>query len=277
MELLRTPHDHPPSHLLMLKTAYLDESGHESGQHVIVAGFLGNDDQWDSCAAAWAIGLGKRKGLHMSELRWKSKSSHRVRDLLERLGPIPHRCGLTPVFGGVNVSDYSDMISGTLVTKINKGYILSLYPMIVRILATLKGEERVKLVFEQNTQYQTFTELIGMIVGAFEGRIFKTPSGLPRLSGIEFVTKGSTALTQPADYLAFAILQQHRDPRSQKARWTLPIIGNRIPVGKFMRRDELRKGIGITMAEENIKELREVERWLDPMLSLLRTAKAGKK
>src|SRR2546426_907405 len=58
-------------------TVYLDESGHE-GKVVIVAGFLGNDNQWEQCAKKWQAGLGpQRRLLHMKDLRW-SKHSTRV-------------------------------------------------------------------------------------------------------------------------------------------------------------------------------------------------------
>lgn len=271
-----SPHDAPPKRLLML-TAYVDETGHESTEHVIVAGFMGNDEQWKNLASEWRRGLGNRKAIHLKELRWRSKSNYRVRELLERLGPIPRQCGLIPVFGGVRVSDYADLLSGSLVKKINKGYLLCLYPLIARVLSTLQGEERLKLVCEENWQYEVFTKVIELVCGAFAHSIFRTPSGLPRLAGIEFIPKASSSLTQPADYLAFAILQQHRDPTSLKARWTLPIIGDGKGIGKFMGRAELRKGIKITMAEERIKDLREVERLLDPILEHRRKLRADRK
>jgi hypothetical protein len=96
----------------MLKTAYLDESGHEGTSHVVIVGFLGSDEQWTACAQLWKRALAPRQSLHMSALRWQSKRNNRVRDLLERLGPIPHTCGLVPVFGMVNVGDYSDLLTG---------------------------------------------------------------------------------------------------------------------------------------------------------------------
>ena len=280
IEFLRTPHDAPPSHLLMLKAAYLDESGHEGKRHVILAGFLGNDEQWDACAKAWKRGLGTRKALHMCELRWTAKKNYRVRKLLEELGPIPRECGLMPVFGGVNVSDYADMISGTLVTKAHKGYVLALYHMVPQILASLRGEERVKLVFEENEQYLPFLQLTHVVCNALakvvDNRIFRTPSGLPRLASTEFIAKDSSLLTQPADYLAFALLQLCRDPRSQKTRWCAPIIGDGWGIGKFASREELRKGISVTVSGESLKTFREIEQDLDPILERLGKAKKPK-
>ena len=261
----------------MLKTAYVDESGHESKQHVILAGFLGDDEQWDECAQQWRVGLADRKALHMRELRWKSKSNHRVRKLLERLGPIPYNCGLRAVFSGVNVSDYADLISGTLVERANKGYILALYHLVPPILASLKGEERLKLVLEENTQYKTFGGLTEIICSALAkvttNRIFRTPSGLPRLSGVEFIPKSSSLLTEPADYLAFAILQMCRDPKSQKARWCLPILGDGRGTGQFVSREKLRTGLRVTVTGERLKTFRELESELDPILERLGKAR----
>lgn len=264
----------------MLKTAYVDESGHESNRHVILAGFLGDDHQWDACARAWRVGLGPRKALHMSELRWTGKTNYRVRNLLNCLGPIPHECGLTPVFGGVNVSHYADLLSGTLVTRANKGYVIALYHMVPNILATLKGEDRLKLVLEENTQYKPFgglTEIVcTALAKAVDSPIFKTSSGLPRLAGVEFIPKASSLLTQPADYLAFALLQYCRDPRSQKARWSAPIFGNGQGIGKFVSRDEVRKGIRVTVTGDRLRSFREIERWLDPILERLRKSQTAK-
>jgi hypothetical protein len=272
---MRTPHDYPPSHLLMF-TAYLDESGHESGQHVVVAGFLGDDGQWEKLITTWTAGLGKRNGLHMNELRWHSKQNHRIKALLETLGDIPYQCGLLPVFGGVNVADYSDLVSGTLVKKMYKGYLVSLLPVIAAAIIPLKADERVKLVFEVQTHYEWGTQMFGMVFRAFEQ--FQTPDGHPRLSGIEFIPKISSCLTQPADYLAYAILQQHRDVTSLKARWTLPILKDRYAIGKFMTRNEIRPVIKQLMSDEvSLAPIRKMEATLDQFLSRIRGESSKRK
>jgi hypothetical protein len=90
-------------------TVYLDESGQESQNYVIVSGFFGDEEQWKICAEKWREGLGRKQGLHMKELRFKKD---RDRILLARLGPIPGQCGLTGVFGCIKASDYQDMIQG---------------------------------------------------------------------------------------------------------------------------------------------------------------------
>lgn len=91
-------------------TAYMDESGHEADR-VVLAGFLGNRDQWKLFEAAWRKGLGRRRNLHMKELRWHKPE--RIKELLASLAPIPYRCGLTALYSTVLASDYSDLIVGT--------------------------------------------------------------------------------------------------------------------------------------------------------------------
>ena len=84
-------------------TAYLDESGQESKGFVFIAGFLGNEEQWNKCAADWKAALGNRHGLHMRKLRW---TSPRTPGLLAKLRPVPRKSGLEPMIGGVKVSEF---------------------------------------------------------------------------------------------------------------------------------------------------------------------------
>ena len=126
-----SPHDHPAKWLFML-TAYLDESGHEGHGWVFVAGFYGNDDQWQHVAAEWKKALGKRTKFHMRSLRWKHR---RTKDLLAALGPLPAHCKLQRIAGGVRVSDYADLIhAGTMHEKASKGYVLCLLALMVQVL-----------------------------------------------------------------------------------------------------------------------------------------------
>ena len=255
----------------MLKTAYLDESGHEGNNHVVIAGFIGDDEQWTACAQLWKRALAPRKALHMSDLRWHGKHNNRVRDLLYRLGPIPHMCGLVPVFGGVNVSNYFDLLTGPMTRMINKGYMLSLYTLVPFALASLRGEERLKIVLEANDRYSFMTPIVPLICNAFakglNSPIFTTPSGEPRLSGLEFTAK--SALTEPADYIAFSLLQHLRDAKSQRARWCAPILGDGRGFGKFLTREESRRGIMATTDGPRARGLREIDSVLTPILKQL--------
>lgn len=220
-QFFRTPHDSPPKWLLML-TAYLDESGHETKDAVIVAGFLGNDEQWRQCAEQWRAGLGKRKFLHMKKLRFKRD---RDRQLLERLGPIPHQCGLRALLGVVPVIRYFDLVSGTAAEKLTKGYYFCLITIFDAIVKNTPKDEAVKFVFEVQEEYEIQAR------SYFDAnKHHLTSGGEPKFNSIEFIPKNSSILTQPADYLAFSLLQQFRDPQSVKSKWCDPIRHNTQPV-----------------------------------------------
>ena len=170
-------------------TAYLDESAHET-KDVIVAGFLGNDEQWEECARKWKVGLGKRKYLHVKELRFKRD---RDRELLERLGPIPHECGLVPLLATVPVSSYEDLVFKTRAEKMTKGYYLCLVTLFDAIAKNTPEDESVKFVFEVQKEYEIRAKWY------FDGNEHRrTSSGDPKFSGIEFIPKDSSILTQPA-------------------------------------------------------------------------------
>src|ERR1700722_4543874 len=110
---MRTPHDNPPDWMLVL-TAYIDESGYGAKDIIVLGGFVGNDQQWDKCSKEWAFALGKRRALHMKTLRWKN--TERIKPLLEKLGPVPHDCGLIPIWARLRVSDYADLMETTTVS-----------------------------------------------------------------------------------------------------------------------------------------------------------------
>jgi hypothetical protein len=221
-------------------TAYLDESGHETRDVVIIAGFLGNAEQWSCCAERWSKALLPSQSLHLNELRWNKE---RTRKLLARLGPIPHECGLNAIIGAVRVGDYYDLVAGTQAEKLTKGYALCLLTVMDAILKNTPQDERVELVLEAQHEYKTQAE---MIFRSHEER--QTLEGLPRLSGIKFIPKESSILTQPADYLAYALLQGFRDQKSKKTQWCQPILQNLKPgFGMVPDREGLRAVIQRTL------------------------------
>ena len=60
---------------------------------------------------------------------------------------------------------------------------------------------------------------------AFEAMgIHQTPDGRRKLVSVEYIEKGQSLLTEPADYLAFAQLQQYRDAKSKKSELCAPIL-----------------------------------------------------
>jgi Protein of unknown function (DUF3800) len=203
-------------------TAYLDESGHEIKDAVIVAGFLGDDERWKRCEEKWCAALGPhRAGLHMKDLRWKTD---RTRKLLERLGPIPHECGLVALLAMLRVSDYYDLVSGTPAEKMTKGYYFCLITLLDALVKNTPNNQAVKLILEEQNEYKTRASYLFQA-----NKHHLTITGEPKFSSIEFIPKNSSVLTQPADYLAFAKLQQHRDPQSRKSRLCAPIMHNTQP------------------------------------------------
>jgi len=220
-DLFETPHDRRPGEIFVL-TAYLDESGHESKGFIIMAGFLGDAVQWTNCELSWKAALGNRKHLHMQDLRWSKPE--RVKRLLDVLGPVPHSAPLQALVSTVNIADIEDLLDGTQMQKLMKGYFLTLLGTIHLIASGIPPEETFKLVLEAQNEYaygvhQTFLGTRDML----------TPSGARKLISVEFVDKDQSCLTEPSDFLAYAILQQHRDPGSEKARLCAPILKNLQP------------------------------------------------
>jgi hypothetical protein len=229
-------------------TAYVDESGHEGKGWMFLAGWLGNCEQWTNFADEWKKGLGpQRKSLHMTELRW---NQDRTRKLLARLGPIPESCHLRGVLGGVRFGDYEDLVSGTPEAKQLKGYMSCLMPMVAETLRGMPKDERLEIVFEQQNEYEPF---VNMALPTFTGPDRHAPwkmmpDGKPRLAKWSFVPKGTTMLTEPADYLAFALREVWTDKTSKKAQWCSPILraGDGTGLGKIMTRNQIRHVITST-------------------------------
>lgn len=235
----RSPEDAPPKWLLMLR-AYIDESGHESKGWMFIAGYLGNEEQWQDFVPKWKAALGQRKFLHMKELRWKKESTKR---LLERLGPIPEACGLEGAMCGVRYQDYEDLVTGTAYERLIKGYIACLIPMVIQILRGIPKHERLELFLEEQRQYAPFADMaLGLSI--IPGHQWTTTTdGRPKLARWGFVPKGSTIMTDPADYLAFALRETWTDRKSRKAEWCRPILmaGRGEGYGVVMNRDMIRR------------------------------------
>ncbi|MFZ0520289.1 MAG: DUF3800 domain-containing protein [Candidatus Acidiferrales bacterium] len=226
----------------MAITVYLDESGQESQDHVVVAGFFGNEEQWTTFSEIWRTALGKKKHLHMKELRFKKE---RDRLLLERLAPIPAQCGLRGIYGSMKASDYSDMTTDKPddFARGMNAYVLCLMPIFYGLGCELKGHEKIKLVCEAQERYARFAQF------AFEyfAAVTHRDPLKPYFSGIEYVSKDSTARTQPADFLSFALAHKFKDPQSVKSRWCKPIFETNDILGKKVSREEIRKTMGNTL------------------------------
>lgn len=238
-----SPEDAPAKWVLMLR-AYIDESGHESKGWMFLAGYLGREEHWSDFVPKWRMALGpQRKFLHMKTLRWNKDSTRR---LLSRLGPIPEACALEGCMAGVRYQDYEDLVVGTPDEKLIRGYIACLYPLVIQVLRGTPRTDRVEFVFEQQRQYAPLVNIVMPIIAQAErpgNEEWKlTPNGKPRLAKWGFVPKGSTLMTDPADYLAFALREAWTDETSKKAQWCKSILtaGSGTGYGKVLRRKEIR-------------------------------------
>jgi hypothetical protein len=240
-------------------TAYLDESGYGAKDIIVVGGFFGNDREWHLCDEQWKAALGKRKSLHMKDLRW-GKKNERTKLLLEKLGPIPRRCGLVPVWVRFKVSDYSDLVDNTTASrKLQHGYFLGAQFIALMLLWYMRElNERVKVVFEANEHFASIVPLILKLYG--EVFSFSLEDGMPCLTGVEFISKDSSCLTQPADYLTYARLQELRDLTSLRARLCAPILSG----SPGLRADIGRNAVRQLMSSKSMQDLQSLGRQLEP-------------
>jgi hypothetical protein len=246
-----TPHDSPPD-CVMAITVYLDETQHSVPQdYAFVAGFRGTEEQWNKCVTAWKSALGKRPALHMCDLRWGGvHAEHRVKPLLERLGPIPYECGLIPVYGGVRVSDYYDLMADETIFKQKvMGYMVCLAAAFTLLMETVPGHESIKIVCEAQEEYEISAKRLFKIFRHLAGQ---NPSH-PYLSSIEYVEKNT--LLEPADYLAFALGKHFNEEGSKKDLWCRPIHGERFQLpsrpGYWLTAEGARKTFQMIM--ENVR------------------------
>jgi hypothetical protein len=218
-----TPHDNQPKWCAML-TAYLDESGLDKRGVVRVGGFIGNDDQWKKLASEWpkAFEGRQRKSLHTKTLKFKYDSE---KSLLEKLGPIPHSCGLRRIMGSVDESDYYDLVKGTTSEAHSYGYALAMWPLIEAIEGAIPTSESYKLVFEPQDALGFYRDKWLTIIAYIlshpppDRRHIKRP----KLLGSESLLAES-CLCEPADYLCYHLAHKADDPKSIRALWTAPIM-----------------------------------------------------
>jgi hypothetical protein len=219
---------------------YFDESGHESPEWVCVGGFIGTAEQWGDFVPKWRAALGQRPTLHMTDLRWKQE---RTRKLLDRLGAIPYACGLEGARGVVRVSDYADLVAGSSDKRIYTGYYACVNVMVMAILRGMPRGERIEFVFERQRQYASAVDLVMSILTdpATAPNFCFTPTGRTKIAKCEFVPKGSTLMTDPADYLAFALRELHANPNSMKSKWCAPILEGQTGYGSTLTREQVRR------------------------------------
>jgi hypothetical protein len=234
--LFESPHDNPPTLAVML-TAYFDESFESPTGYAVVAGWVGDKQAWESFAEEWPKAIYPRKHLHMSELRWRGE---RHKALLASAGKVPLSCNLQPVFASVRVSDYKDKIKDYKSVVEAKGYYVAAAGAVTALLWDIRKQDRAEVIFEQQREF---------IAPMMEAMDYISRDPLLKKRGRRVLAKWSFApkciFLEPADYLAYAIMQQLVDPDSLKARLCSPILSN----GP--------KRIGGTMPTEEVMRLLE--------------------
>jgi hypothetical protein len=218
-------------------TAYVDETGQESKGLVIVAGFVGDIDAWKECAIQWRAGFegSQRQSLHLNRLKFKRNSE---KELLERLGPIPQRCGLKPVSGSVNVADYSDLVEGSVSEVHAHGYTMAIATLLLAIRTAIPEDERYELIFEDQEALEVYREKNFSFYAHIMNRDPSVKSGAKhnQLVSWRTMTKGQTCLFEPADYLCYYLAHNAADPNSVRSVWTRPIVGDgRVYISHFTR------------------------------------------
>jgi len=222
---------------------------------MFLAGFLGREEQWREFVPKWKRALGpQRKFLHMHDLRWNKS---RTKELLARLGQIPQECRLTPALLGVRFGDYEDLVVGTpsRFHRLFVGYLACVLPLALQILRVIPDNERIELVFEQQTPHQRLAGIALSTVPACFSELNKNSDGTTKLAKWSFVPKGSTIMCDPADYFAFALREAWTNPNSKKHQWCKSILSTNDGegVGTIMSRQQIRSLIQSTYFDAELK------------------------
>ena len=205
-------------------TAYLDETGQEQDDWMFIAGYMGTDEAWEKFPGLWAEAIGpQRKHLHMSELRFTKLSA---RKMLARAALVPRKCGLIPIAAGVRLKDYVDLLFDEKDTQIHAAYMQCCRAVTIFAMRALPANERLEIVFERQDQYGWLAEIeFHKIASTMEHpELLMADGTTSKLASWRFIEKKDTVLCEPADYLAYALLQHARNKNSIKSRWTYPIV-----------------------------------------------------
>ena len=194
-----TCYGHRKCNLAML-TAYFDESGIHKGNHLcVVAGWVGvgNDAQWPAFAADWIPSIRPRTNLHMKKLRWGPKNRDRVGKLLARLGPIPHKYNLRPVFCGIWQRDYDAVIAGKVRQTFTTPFMLAAQQCMKDALKETPKNEKIAFIFARQDRYQDALRRL-------EDVVFKRANLDPRVDSISTREYRSTVCFDPADFFSLS-------------------------------------------------------------------------
>ena len=204
-------------------TLYADESGqHQDEERMFVAGYMGNDDAWKKLPDLWKQAIHPRPHLHLNKVKFKRDSE---RQMLEKAGAVPNACGLTPVLGGIKMKGYRHLVRGTQVERALCGYALCVYAMVYNALRVVPINERLEVVLEQQDRFGIYAHAAMQVISDMgDNPEILMADGKPKLANWRFVPKDSTSLTEPADYLAYALFQLWKDQTSRRSIWCRPIL-----------------------------------------------------
>ncbi|MGB9407765.1 MAG: hypothetical protein WCA89_09515 [Terracidiphilus sp.] len=204
-------------------TLYADESGqHQDEERMFVAGYMGNDDAWKKLPGLWKQAIYPRPHLHLNRVKFKRDSE---KQMLEKAGIVPKVCGLTPILGGVRTKDYRYLVRRTLEEQALCGYAICVYAMVYSALRVVPTDERLEVVLEQQDRYGVYAQAAMQVIADMgDNPEILMADGRPKLANWRFVPKHSTSLTEPGDYLAYALFQLWKDQTSRRSIWCRPIL-----------------------------------------------------
>jgi hypothetical protein len=219
--------------LMAVLTAYFDESGIHAGDHLcVVAGFVGNDAQWQALAADWIPAIRPRKNLHMKDLRW-NQHPERVRPLLAKLGPIPYKYNLKPVSVSVKWRDWNEIVQGKVREEYTNPYMLCAQTCMGGVLNSIAGPDDVYFLFDRQRGKRRKT------IEKLRDIVFEWIGIDSRVKGIDFLDRATTVCLDPADYLAFIVRERGNAPDSDKATMGASIMGTKPGYGGTYTRHQL--------------------------------------
>jgi hypothetical protein len=235
---------------------YIDESGQEQKiDWMVVAGFFGDQKQWNNYSVPWADAIKPRRHLHMARLRFKRQSE---RLMLQKAGNVPALCELTPAFGVAKYLDYEDLVAGTEDERLFPGFMACCSPVVIKALLAIPKDERMEIVFEQQDRYERIIGLLMNYIQISGPPELRTTDGRPKLAKWSMVPKGSTTLIEASDYFSYALLQDHRKTDLIRMEWCRPILNTNSGkgYGKIYQRDELRTFVKEIQRRTRLGELR---------------------
>jgi hypothetical protein len=235
---------------MAIMIAYFDESGiHDDDLRenhcCVVAGYVGNSEQWHALAAEWIPAIRPRKNLHMKELRWK-KHPERIGLLLARLGPIPEKYNLQPVQVWVRWCDYKTVFNQSADPFMAPYVLCANLSIVTCLLDFLPSDDSIYFIFDRQEGLRRET------MQKVRDIVYDWLGADRRVEGIDFISRHTNVCLDPADYLAFMSHEQALDPGSQKVKLGCSIFDGRPSIGGKLSLAQLR-----WLADEGIRKAKD--------------------